>query len=341
MLKSSALTPRLFSRHRPASQMRDSTNPAPYEPGGSDARIHPDLLFTPVHDFLPDWLILCVWRDWKVIHYELLPSGEINKSDLYCHQLVKLKQEAEKKRPKLTNRKGGVIFHIDNLTPHTSLAPQQILREFPWRRSTIYRATAAGEPSHGRAPDLLRTPAPSSLHEPYTMPVKALIVYLGNVISKSPEDHPPRSFSFILRDIGHKPFTLAKCRFGADDRRRRPDDVRDLQLNVLSEARGEWAMNEPAHASVKHAVTSPEEFEAFTNTTEIQAFQLVFAFYSKSHCDSVKLKNYNIADPYFSNVLPKTSFLAISLGSNQRRVAPPALAPLLPPALAPLLPPAL
>ncbi|GBP29280.1 Carbonic anhydrase [Eumeta japonica] len=41
-------------------------------------------------------LMLCVWWDWKV-HYELLPPGKTIKSDLYCHQLIRLKQEVEKK----------------------------------------------------------------------------------------------------------------------------------------------------------------------------------------------------------------------------------------------------
>ncbi|GBP05834.1 Octopamine receptor beta-3R [Eumeta japonica] len=41
-------------------------------------------------------------------------------------------QEVEKKRPEFINRK-GVVFHHDNTRPHTSLATQQILREFGWQ----------------------------------------------------------------------------------------------------------------------------------------------------------------------------------------------------------------
>ncbi|GBP22177.1 Mariner Mos1 transposase [Eumeta japonica] len=44
---------------------------------------------------------------------------------------MRLKQEAEKKRPELINRE-GVVFHHDDARLHTSLATQQILREFDW-----------------------------------------------------------------------------------------------------------------------------------------------------------------------------------------------------------------
>ncbi|GBP16774.1 Histone-lysine N-methyltransferase SETMAR [Eumeta japonica] len=52
-------------------------------------------------------------------------------SDLYCQQLMRLKQDEEKKGPESINRM-GVIFHHDNARPHTSLATQQILKEFSW-----------------------------------------------------------------------------------------------------------------------------------------------------------------------------------------------------------------
>ncbi|GBP75436.1 Histone-lysine N-methyltransferase SETMAR [Eumeta japonica] len=47
-----------------------------------------------------DKLMPCVWWDWKgIIHYELLPPGKTIISDLYCQQLMRLKQEVEQKRP--------------------------------------------------------------------------------------------------------------------------------------------------------------------------------------------------------------------------------------------------
>ncbi|GBP77328.1 hypothetical protein EVAR_38146_1 [Eumeta japonica] len=51
------------------------------------------------------------------------------RSDFYCQHLMRLKQEVKKKWPESINRK-GVDFHHDNAGPHTSLATQQITREF-------------------------------------------------------------------------------------------------------------------------------------------------------------------------------------------------------------------
>ena len=52
-------------------------------------------------------------------------------SDVYCRQLNKLNAAVEDKRPELFNHK-GVIFHDDNATPHTSLAPRQKLLRHGW-----------------------------------------------------------------------------------------------------------------------------------------------------------------------------------------------------------------
>ncbi|KAJ0175787.1 hypothetical protein K1T71_008946 [Dendrolimus kikuchii] len=77
-------------------------------------------------------VMLCVWWDWKgIIHYELLPPGRTVDSELYCEQLMRLKQKVERKRPELINRR-AVVFHHDNARPHTSLATQQKLRKFGW-----------------------------------------------------------------------------------------------------------------------------------------------------------------------------------------------------------------
>ncbi|GBP83831.1 Histone-lysine N-methyltransferase SETMAR [Eumeta japonica] len=59
--------------------------------------------------------------------YGLLPPGKFINSDLYCQQLMRIKQEVKKNRPELINRK-GVLFHHDNARPHISLATQQILK---------------------------------------------------------------------------------------------------------------------------------------------------------------------------------------------------------------------
>ncbi|GBP41559.1 Mariner Mos1 transposase [Eumeta japonica] len=62
-----------------------------------------------------------VWWDWMgIIHYELLPPGETINSDLYCLQLMRLKQEVEKKRPELVNRQSE-IFYLLLKTDNVSL----------------------------------------------------------------------------------------------------------------------------------------------------------------------------------------------------------------------------
>ncbi|GFV03200.1 histone-lysine N-methyltransferase SETMAR [Trichonephila clavipes] len=40
-------------------------------------------------------------------------------SDIFCEQLDRLKLVTDQKRPELANRR-GVVFHQDNVTPHTS-----------------------------------------------------------------------------------------------------------------------------------------------------------------------------------------------------------------------------
>ncbi|GBO99264.1 Mariner Mos1 transposase [Eumeta japonica] len=74
---------------------------------------------------------MCIWWDWKGEEYELLPPGKTMNSVLYCKQLMRLKQEVQKKRPELSNRK-GVVVHHDNTRPHAFLPTRQILREFDW-----------------------------------------------------------------------------------------------------------------------------------------------------------------------------------------------------------------
>jgi len=75
--------------------------------------------------------MLCVWWDWKgIVRYELLPSGQMIDSNLYCQQLERLRQAIERKRPELINRK-DVIFHHDK--DHTSLAIRQKLRKLNWK----------------------------------------------------------------------------------------------------------------------------------------------------------------------------------------------------------------
>lgn len=77
-------------------------------------------------------VMLSIWWDWKgIVYYEVLLPGETIDSDLYCQQLIRLKQAIEKKRPELINRK-GIVYHHDNARPHTSLMTRQKLRELGW-----------------------------------------------------------------------------------------------------------------------------------------------------------------------------------------------------------------
>ncbi|GFX18139.1 histone-lysine N-methyltransferase SETMAR [Trichonephila clavipes] len=75
---------------------------------------------------------LCIWWDWKgIICQELLPHGQTLNSDLYCQQLDRLKLAIDQKWPELANRR-GVVFHRDNVRPHTSVVTRQNLWQLGW-----------------------------------------------------------------------------------------------------------------------------------------------------------------------------------------------------------------
>ncbi|GBP29275.1 hypothetical protein EVAR_78969_1 [Eumeta japonica] len=65
-------------------------------------------------------LMLCVWWDWKV-HYELLPPGKIFKSDLYCHQLIRLNKR-KKKNDVRTPAVLGALNRVRDELKQTSIA---------------------------------------------------------------------------------------------------------------------------------------------------------------------------------------------------------------------------
>jgi len=56
-------------------------------------------------------IMLCVWWNWKRIHYELLPPGKTIDSDLYYRQLMRLKRSIKKNN--WFNKK-SIVFHHDN-----------------------------------------------------------------------------------------------------------------------------------------------------------------------------------------------------------------------------------
>ena len=69
----------------------------------------------PMH---PHKIMLCVWwTGCQVVHYELLPIGQMVTGDLYSQQLEHVQQALCQKEPALVNCK-GVLFLHDNARPH-------------------------------------------------------------------------------------------------------------------------------------------------------------------------------------------------------------------------------
>lgn len=76
--------------------------------------------------------MLSILWDYKgVVYFELLPNNRTINSDVYCQQLMKLKEAIKEKRPELAKRK-GIVFHHDNARPHTFLATHTKLLELGW-----------------------------------------------------------------------------------------------------------------------------------------------------------------------------------------------------------------
>ncbi|GFU57477.1 histone-lysine N-methyltransferase SETMAR [Trichonephila clavipes] len=74
--------------------------------------------------------LLRIW--WEgIINYELLPYGQTLNSDLYCQQLDCVKLAIDQKRSELANRR-GVVFHQNNVRPHTSVVTRQNLWQLGW-----------------------------------------------------------------------------------------------------------------------------------------------------------------------------------------------------------------
>ncbi|GBP83681.1 hypothetical protein EVAR_57081_1 [Eumeta japonica] len=68
--------------------------------------------------------------DWKgIIHYELLPPGKTINSNLYCQQLMRLKQEVVKKRPKFITRKLMAWLTASGDPPRRPLRPLPVPSE--------------------------------------------------------------------------------------------------------------------------------------------------------------------------------------------------------------------
>ena len=80
----------------------------------------------------PRKVLLCVWWDYKrILHFELLSSGDTINSDKYCTQLEKLRDALTEKRPGVVNR-NNVIFHYENATPHVAKSVTKKMSEINW-----------------------------------------------------------------------------------------------------------------------------------------------------------------------------------------------------------------
>ena len=76
--------------------------------------------------------MLCLWWDRKsLLYYKLFKQGQTINVITYCNQLDKLNAVIKEKLQALANRK-GIIFHHDNVKPHTALVTQQKLQELWW-----------------------------------------------------------------------------------------------------------------------------------------------------------------------------------------------------------------
>ena len=70
------------------------------------------------------------WNFEGIIHFELLPEGQVLNSEVFCLQLERMHYKLAKKYPALINRK-NVLLHHDNARPHTSRMTKQKITELP------------------------------------------------------------------------------------------------------------------------------------------------------------------------------------------------------------------
>lgn len=77
----------------------------------------------------PQKIMLCIWWDKEgVLYYELLPQGETITADIYCHQLRRLADSIQEKRPRLRE----VMLLHDNARPHSANLTKLTIQELGW-----------------------------------------------------------------------------------------------------------------------------------------------------------------------------------------------------------------
>ena len=80
----------------------------------------------------PCKIMLCVWwTGCQVVHYELLPTGQMITGDLYLQQLEQVQQALCQKKPALVNRY-GVLFLHDNTRPHVAQVVRDTIQQLGW-----------------------------------------------------------------------------------------------------------------------------------------------------------------------------------------------------------------
>ncbi|XP_076165329.1 histone-lysine N-methyltransferase SETMAR-like [Ptiloglossa arizonensis] len=71
------------------------------------------------------------WDIRGIIHFELFKQNQIVTVEIYCQRLERLRAALVEKRPSLANFK-GVLFHHDNVRPHTARITVGKIKNFNW-----------------------------------------------------------------------------------------------------------------------------------------------------------------------------------------------------------------
>jgi hypothetical protein len=73
-------------------------------------------------------VLLCVWWNYVLIYYELVPDGRTINAEVYSQQLEKMYTVLLERYPELVNRKRALLQQ-DNARPHTAKKTLQKIEE--------------------------------------------------------------------------------------------------------------------------------------------------------------------------------------------------------------------
>ncbi|GFY17130.1 histone-lysine N-methyltransferase SETMAR [Trichonephila clavipes] len=82
----------------------------------------------PLH---PRKIMLCVWWTCQVVHYEMLPTGQMVTAHLYSQQLERVQQALHQKEQALVNRKSVLLLH-DNVRLHVARVARNSIQRLGW-----------------------------------------------------------------------------------------------------------------------------------------------------------------------------------------------------------------